>query len=100
MPLAKSFQLGSDNPSQYFGPDLMYRTFHVPNFVYDQIHHYAGSYKDCLELGQTNSSAAISNQNSPQYFANKQPPLKPLTSPVAPIATPTQTPPSTATPNK
>ncbi|PWN49293.1 zincin [Violaceomyces palustris] len=66
---AFGYQLGSDNPSQYFGADLMHRAFHVPNFVHDQIHHYADSYADCIELAKTNSSAAVSNQHTLQYFA-------------------------------
>ncbi|SPO24342.1 related to ph-regulated antigen pra1 precursor [Ustilago trichophora] len=66
---AFGYQLGTDNPSQYFGADLMHRAFHVPEFVHEQIHHYADSYPDCLELAKTNSSAAVSNQHSLQYFA-------------------------------
>lgn len=66
---AFGYQLGTDNPSQYFGADLMHRAFHVPEFVHEQIHHYADSYADCLDLAKTNSSAAVSNQHSLQYFA-------------------------------
>lgn len=65
----RGFQLASDNPSLYFGADLMHRAFHVPEFVKEKIHHYADSYADCLELAATNSSAAVSNQHSLQYFA-------------------------------
>lgn len=66
---AFGYQLGSDNPSQYFGADLMHRAFHVPEFVHEQVHHYADSYPDCLELAKKNSTAAVSNQHSLQYFA-------------------------------
>ena len=63
------FQLGTDNPSLYFGADLMHRAFHVPEFVHEKIHHYADSYADVLELAEHNSTAAVQNQHSLQYFA-------------------------------
>lgn len=66
---AFGFQLGTDNPSLYFGADLMHRAFHVPEFVHEKIHHYADSYSDCLDLAKANSTAAVSNQHSLQYFA-------------------------------
>ncbi|TKY88466.1 hypothetical protein EX895_002454 [Sporisorium graminicola] len=66
---AQGFQLGTDNPSLYFGADLMHRAFHVPEFVHEKIHHYADSYAACIELAQTNSTAAVQNQHSLQYFA-------------------------------
>ncbi|EST05377.1 Metallopeptidase, catalytic domain protein [Kalmanozyma brasiliensis GHG001] len=65
----KGFQLAQDNPSVYFGADLMHRAMHVPEFMHEKIHHYSDSYEDVLELAKTNSSAAVSNQHSLQYFA-------------------------------
>lgn len=47
----------------------MHRAFHVPNFVHEQVHHFADSYADCLQLAKDNSTAAVSNQHSLQYFA-------------------------------
>ncbi|SJX63351.1 related to ph-regulated antigen pra1 precursor [Sporisorium reilianum f. sp. reilianum] len=66
---AQGFQLATDNPSLYFGADLMHRAFHVPEFVHEKIHHYADKYADCLELARENSTAAVQNQHSLQYYA-------------------------------
>lgn len=41
----------------------------MPNFVHEKIHHYADTYGDCLKLAKENSTAAVTNQHSLQYFA-------------------------------
>ncbi|KAJ9479590.1 Protein ZPS1 [Pseudozyma hubeiensis] len=76
LPLEKlcsgGFQLSVDNPSTYFGADLMHRAFHVPEFSHEKIHHYADSYADVLELAKSeggNGTKAVENQHSLQYFS-------------------------------
>ncbi|PWZ02054.1 zincin [Testicularia cyperi] len=66
---AFGFQLAQDNQNLILGADLMHRAFHVPPFVHEKVHHYADDYYAVLELAKTNSSAAIVNQYTLQYFA-------------------------------
>ena len=53
----------------YFASDLLHRLYHVPKIGEETVEHYAGDYKECLKLAETNPEKTVRNSDSLQYFA-------------------------------
>ncbi|EEP77653.1 antigen 1 [Uncinocarpus reesii 1704] len=53
----------------YFGTDLLHRLYHMPAIGEGHVEHFSNTYEDVLQLGAHNSSFAVRDSDTLQYFA-------------------------------
>ncbi|KAK9244172.1 putative peptidase family-domain-containing protein [Lipomyces tetrasporus] len=66
---AFGFTVSGSKPNELFGSDLIHRLYHTPAIGEGHVEHFADSYEDVLELGKHNSTFAVRDSNTLQYFA-------------------------------
>lgn len=67
---AFGYRVTNNNINASFASDLLHRFFHVSAISDNIVDHYShGEFADCLAFAKTNSTFAIRNSDSLQYFA-------------------------------
>jgi hypothetical protein len=63
------YTVAGSPPAFYFTSDLLHRLYHTDKMGEGVVEHYAETYQEVLELAKTNSSLAVRNSHTLQYFA-------------------------------
>ncbi|KAF8473452.1 putative peptidase family-domain-containing protein [Kalaharituber pfeilii] len=66
---ALGYEVATHKTNVFFASDLVHRFFHVPKVSELVIDHFTDSYEECLEFAKANSTFAVRNTNSLQFFA-------------------------------
>lgn len=63
------YDVANGKTNSYWGSDLMHRLLHIPKVGEGVLEHYSEDFPDALELAKENSTYAVRNSDTIQYFA-------------------------------